>query len=140
MPSNLLATAGRPAPSFRPNRVVIDHDAISWNTKIVQRLVGSDNSVFAALKANAYGHDTVVAARAALAGGARGLTVGDLGEALQLRSEGIRAPIVVYPGVTWDRETLALAGEMALFVTLTDMAQVGAVAAATPAEVDVLLK
>ena len=126
--------------SSRPNRVLIDDEAIASNTGIVQRLVGDDVLVFAALKANAYGHGTVLAGEATLAGGARGLTVGDLGAALQLREAGIDEPIVVYPGMRWDREALALAGALSLIVTVTHVEEAESIGFEAPAEIAVLLK
>ncbi len=52
--------------------------------------------VMAVVKANAYGHGAVAAARAALAGGADWLGVADLAEALQLRAAGIDAPVLAW--------------------------------------------
>lgn len=48
-----------------------------------------------AVKANGYGHGAVEVARAALAGGARGLAVAFVEEGVQLREAGIDAPILL---------------------------------------------
>lgn len=73
--------------------VEIDLDALASN---VRRLANStQTAVMAIVKANAYGHGIVPAARAALQGGAVWLGVARLEEALQLRDAGIEAPLLV---------------------------------------------
>lgn len=51
--------------------------------------------VWAVVKADGYGHGAVLAARAALAGGATGLCVALLQEGVQLRRAGIEAPVLL---------------------------------------------
>lgn len=53
----------------------------------------------AMVKAEAYGHGLVPAARAALAGGATRLGVAKLAEAMELRAAGVRPPVLVCLGV-----------------------------------------
>ena len=59
----------------RPAWVEVDLDAIAANTASVKRWVGPRTDVMAVVKANAYGHGLVPAARAALQGGATALGV-----------------------------------------------------------------
>lgn len=73
---------------------VIDLDAIADNTRHFRKLTGVD--VIAVVKANAYGHGAAATAVAALSGGATRLGVVDIGEAIDLRRQGIRAPIMAW--------------------------------------------
>ena len=82
----------RRARSARPS---IDLDAIARNVRTIAERV-APAEVMAVVKANAYGHGAVEAARAALAGGATRLGVADLDEALELREAGIDAPILAW--------------------------------------------
>ncbi|MBC7263033.1 MAG: alanine racemase [Chloroflexi bacterium] len=73
----------------------IDLDAIAHNARQLKKYVGERTELMAVVKANAYGHGAVPAARAALEGGASRLAVARVDEGLQLRSGGIAAPILV---------------------------------------------
>lgn len=74
--------------------VRVDLDAIRDN---VARLRASTTAeVMAVVKADGYGHGMVPAARAALAGGATWLGVAALTEALELRRQGITAPVLAW--------------------------------------------
>ena len=83
---------GAPA-AFR--EAVIDLDAIARNVRTIAERV-APAEVMAVVKANAYGHGAVEAARAALAGGATRLGVADLDEAFELREAGVDAPILAW--------------------------------------------
>jgi len=72
--------------------VVVDLDAIAANTAVLRERVG--RPLMAVVKADAYGHGLVPAARAALAGGADALGVTVLEEALALRAAGVTAPLL----------------------------------------------
>ncbi|PWJ55433.1 alanine racemase [Quadrisphaera granulorum] len=76
-------------------QVVVDLDAIAANTALlVERAAPA--AVMAVVKADAYGHGLVPAARAALAGGATWLGVAQLAEALALRAAGVTAPVLCW--------------------------------------------
>ncbi|HEY4827129.1 MAG TPA: alanine racemase [Solirubrobacteraceae bacterium] len=62
----------------------------------------------AVVKANAYGHGAVPVARAALGAGARLLAVATAGEAAELRTGGIQAPILVMGAISDDELAVAL--------------------------------
>ena len=83
---------GAPA-AFR--EAVINLDAIARNVRTIAERV-APAEVMAVVKANAYGHGAVEAARAALAGGATRLGVADLDEAFELREAGVDAPILAW--------------------------------------------
>jgi len=62
----------------------------------------------AVVKANAYGHGAVAAARAALRGGASGLSVASAEEAAELRAAGIGAPVLVLGALSGEELPVAL--------------------------------
>jgi alanine racemase len=69
--------------------------AIERNVARMRRELGDGVGLCAVVKADAYGHGAVPAARAALAGGAGTLAVAAADEAAALRAAGIVAPILV---------------------------------------------
>jgi len=71
-------------------------DHIAHNVREVRRLVGERRRLMAVVKADGYGHGAVEVARVALGNGANELGVTTLEEALELRSAGIEAPILVF--------------------------------------------
>jgi alanine racemase len=73
----------------------IDLDAIEQNIQELKKFVGDSVEIYAVLKANAYGHGAVPVAQAALQAGATRLAVHRLVEGIQLRTEGIQAPILI---------------------------------------------
>ena len=73
----------------------IDLDAIIFNIQQYQRHVGPAVEIFAVVKANAYGHGAVPAARAAQAAGAQRLAVHRTTEGVLLRQAGLAAPILI---------------------------------------------
>ncbi|MCK0112298.1 alanine racemase [Ornithinimicrobium sp. F0845] len=81
------------APVPFPARVVVDLAAIASNVGALRERSGAAG-VMAVVKADAYGHGLVPAARAALAGGASWLGVAQLPEAIALRAAGITAPVL----------------------------------------------
>ena len=90
-----------PTPARSPHRawVEVDHTAIIDNLAALRRLAGPAKQVIAVVKANAYGHGAVPAARTLLTAGAERLAVATLGEGLALRDAGIDAPITLLWGI-----------------------------------------
>ncbi|MWC00095.1 alanine racemase [Agromyces seonyuensis] len=84
---------GTPERPFR--EAVVDVGAISENVATLAALV-APAEVLAVVKAGGYGHGSIAAARAALAGGASRLGVVDVHEAMALRAAGIQAPILAW--------------------------------------------
>jgi alanine racemase len=76
---------------------VIDLDAYASNVQVMkQRLRSEDASLLmAVVKANAYGHGSLMCARTAIEAGADWIGVARIEEALRLRDGGIIAPILV---------------------------------------------
>jgi alanine racemase len=94
--------------------VTIDTGALRHNLEVIRRLAPKSR-VMAVIKANAYGHGLVAAARALDSADAFG--VARLGEALTLRDAGVKTRIVLLEGVM-DREQLdaAAAADLELVV------------------------
>ena len=114
--------------SHTPFRIAkVNTDAIAGNVKRLFEITGVDD-VMVVVKANAYGHGMVPAAKAALAGGATWLGTADIAEALNLREAGITAPVLCWihaPDETFDE---AVAADITLGAV--SVAQLNAIAAA----------
>lgn len=83
--------------------LIVDLDAIAANTAMLAERSGNAG-LMAVVKADAYGHGLVPAARAAVSGGAQWLGVALLDEALALRDGGIEDPVLAWlvgPGESW---------------------------------------
>lgn len=99
---------------------VVDLAAITANVRTLAALMHRGNpsgSVMAVVKADAYGHGAVPAARAALAGGATWLGVATPTEALALRAAGVGAPILAWLWPPGERIAPALAAGVQLAVS-----------------------
>lgn len=104
----------------RPNRFTIDLRAIAHNLGEVRRMAGEATSIFAALKANAYGFGLDEVAGVAVSSGADGIAVADLGDAVALRGRGIAVPILLYAGNLWDAAAVATVEAHGLMPTIFD--------------------
>ena len=93
MSSDALTSTFAPAPPGLPACAQVDLDAIRDNVAALKGMAGRAE-VMAVVKADAYGHGLVPAARAALRGGATWLGVAQLPEAVELREAGIDAPVL----------------------------------------------
>jgi alanine racemase len=91
-----LARAGLP-PLERSAWVEVDVDALVTNTRALAS-IATPAAVAPVVKADGYGHGLEMAARCAVAGGARWLCVADAGEAQRLRADGYAGRVfVLYP-------------------------------------------
>ena len=66
--------------------IEVDHGVLLENLAAVRRMAGAEKQVIAVVKANAYGHGDVAAARTLLEGGVERLAVATVPEALRLRA------------------------------------------------------
>jgi alanine racemase len=80
---------------LRPAWVEVNARAIESNARRLKDIIGAKVELMAMVKANAYGHGAVEAARAVLRGGATWLGVYSVGEGLELRAAGIDARVLV---------------------------------------------
>ncbi len=87
---------------MRPTKLTISTAAIAANLREIAQKTHS--AVMAVVKADAYGHGAVPVARACLRAGAAGFAVATAEEALELRENGIDAPVLVLGAP--DRELL----------------------------------
>lgn len=79
-----------------PNRAVIDPAAITHNARTMRSLLEEQTALMAVVKADAYGHGMLTAARAALEGGATWLGVAHPASALALVRAGLDVPIFTW--------------------------------------------
>jgi alanine racemase len=96
--------------------IEVDHGVLLENLAAVRRMAGAEKQVIAVVKANAYGHGDVAAARTLLEGGVERLAVATVPEALRLRAADISAPILVLWGVGEPEAAPALAADLELTV------------------------
>ena len=78
----------------RPAWAEISASAIAHNVATLKALLG-ETRFCAVVKANGYGHGALLAARAALEGGADALAVAIVDEGIELRDAGVTAPILL---------------------------------------------
>jgi alanine racemase len=93
MTTNDHAQPAAPYP-YAASWVNVDLGAVSHNLRALRALLAPTDAL-AVVKANAYGHGAAPVARAAVAGGARGLAVACLAEGAELRAAGLTAPILL---------------------------------------------
>ena len=104
----------------RPIRATFNQSALRANLALARaRCAGS--KVWAVVKANAYGHGLLRAARAFEA--ADGFALLDFNEAVRLREAGVRQPILLLEGI-FDMTDLPLLSEHSLSVVVHDEAQI----------------
>ena len=80
---------------FSRSCVEIDLDALKNNIKEIRRVTSPSADICAVVKADAYGHGAVEAAKTLLANGANHLCVATIDEAIELREAGIDAKIII---------------------------------------------
>ena len=100
--------------------VAVRGAALTHNAAAVRHLIGDPVRLCAVVKANGYGHDAVLAARAFLAAGAERLAVTTCQEALELRAAGLTAPVQLLASCAPDEATTVVEHE--LIATVSDAA------------------
>jgi alanine racemase len=122
-----LSTSGPPDAQYRsprrPTWIELDQDALGRNVAaIIEELAGTP--LMAVVKAGAYGHGALGVARVALRQGASWVATATVTEALELRHDGIAAPILVFGYTAPEEISAAVAGRLA--VTVFDRDVLGA--------------
>lgn len=126
--------------SSRWARAMVDTSAIRDNVAHIRATV-APSRVWAVVKANGYGHGSVEVAHAALAGGAEGLCVALVDEAVVLRRAGITAPILLLSEQPLDQAPYIVGYGLTPTVTTTmGAAAIGAAGAQQGRAVPVHLK
>ncbi|GGH87631.1 alanine racemase [Pullulanibacillus pueri] len=80
---------------YRDTWVEVNLDAIHSNIVNLKQYIPNETHIMAVVKADGYGHGATAVAREALESGATWLGVAFLDEAIALREDGIKAPILV---------------------------------------------
>ena len=89
--------------------VEIDLGALSHNVKQLVKFLSPCTQLMAVVKADAYGHGAVTVARTALEAGASWLGVATVPEGIQLREDGIKAPILILGATNTPEQIQAIA-------------------------------
>jgi alanine racemase len=113
----------------RPAWAEISASAIAHNVRALKEVMGA-TLLCAVVKANGYGHGALLAAKAALDGGADALAVAIVDEGIELREGGVTAPILLLAEIPSDTIRDALSHSL----TLTIGSLAGARAAVASAE------
>ncbi len=120
---------------LRPLVFEIDLDALRHNFLETRRLVGRDVKIICALKCNAYGFGALEAAEELISSGAYGVAVADLYEAVYLRQQGVKAPILLYANNLPEQADKVIGYKLIPTVTDTDAAKVYSEKARNPLDV-----
>lgn len=96
----------------RPVWAEINLDNLAHNMREVRRVTDENSLVTAVVKANAYGHGSVVVSEVFLKNGADRLAVATLSEAIELRKAGIKAPILILGYTPDSQHSLAMEYEI----------------------------
>lgn len=117
----------------RPVMAVIDLDAIAANVRLLLDMIGPQCRLLAVVKANAYGHEAVPVAKAAIAAGVTALGVATVDEGVELRTAGVtEVPILVFGAIGRNERARAITHRLSLVVTNPEFAR-GLAAAAKAA-------
>jgi len=102
---------------YRGTFAIVDKTAVTANVAAIRAFLGLGTKLLVAVKSDGYGHGLVPIAQAFLAGGAHYLGVATLEEALQLRSAGVHAPVLVLGAVSAEAAKAAAHGNIEITVT-----------------------
>jgi alanine racemase len=123
------------------NRIEIDLAALGENYRQLQRWVGEGVEVMAMVKADAYGHGLLPAARALAAVGARTFGVAEVEEGIALRQSGLNGEIVLLLGAPVESFSEVLSFRLSPVVfELTALDVLSRMAVQANVQVDVHLK
>jgi alanine racemase len=103
--------------------LTVDLAALRHNYLQLRRRLASDAKLLAVVKADAYGHGLVPAARTLAAAGAEYLGVASLEEGLALREAGLTLPIVLLMGIIPPESQAAVAADLEVILYRKDVAQ-----------------
>ncbi|MFM9159316.1 MAG: alanine racemase, partial [Dolichospermum sp.] len=89
--------------------VEINLGALSNNVKELVKFLSPRTQLMAVVKADAYGHGAVTVAKTVLEAGASWLGVATVPEGIQLREDGIEAPILILGATNTPEQVQAIA-------------------------------
>ena len=85
--------------TLSPNIVKIDLSNLLFNLNQVKKLIGPGTGVMGIIKSDAYGHGLLEVAQLLERNGIQSLGVAHIQEAMELRKQGIRVPVVILCGI-----------------------------------------
>ena len=85
-------------PQGRPTRSFIDHAALRWNLRQIQKKIGPRVEILSMVKADGYGHGAVEVARTLAKSGSDAFGVATVEEGIELRQGRIKQTILVLAG------------------------------------------
>lgn len=94
--------SGRGDSYIRPTRAIVDLERLRANWRALSAYLEEGTRILAVVKANAYGHGSLVVARECARLGGAGAGVADMGEALDLRAGGYRGELLCFGALTPD--------------------------------------
>ena len=105
--------------AMRPTIMRVSTDAIAHNAREIRARIPARVRMMCVVKADAYGHGSVPAARKLLAAGADAFAVAIVEEARALRDAGVECPILILGGACEDslREAVAAGASQAVYDT-----------------------
>jgi len=103
--------------------LTVDLTALRHNYLQVRKRLSPGVKLLGVVKADAYGHGLVPAARALAAAGAEYLGVASLEEGLALRQEGFELPILLLMGIFPAESQAAVAADLEVVLYRQDVAQ-----------------
>lgn len=80
---------------YRPSWAEVNLSSIKYNIRQIKETLKKENKIMAVVKANGYGHGAAQVAKAAIDEGAEAVAVALLEEAMELRAEGVKVPVLV---------------------------------------------
>ncbi|MBA1434264.1 alanine racemase [Bombilactobacillus bombi] len=123
----------------RPTEIIIDRQALKNNLLQERQLLNSQTSIFAVVKANAYGHGALEVAQTLSQVGVDGFCVAVLDEALELRAAGLTQPILVLGVTPVAQANLAAQNNISLTVATLSWLQEAAATLSQPLKVHLAL-
>ncbi len=102
----------------------INLKAFSHNLQFIRNLIKPSVKIMTVLKANAYGHDSIMIARQAEADGVEILGTANLPEAVKLREGGIKLPVLILSGIADDQVSLFLKHDFSTVVYSMETADI----------------
>ena len=109
--------------SLRNNKITINLNQLKSNLTAIKSVLKKDTLLMAVVKADAYGHGMVEAAKAFLSAGAAQLAVATPDEGIVLRKSGITVPVLVLGAAR--ENAMAACAQYHLTQTVTDADTVG---------------
>lgn len=109
--------------------LAIDLAALAHNYRQLRGLCAPPVKFMAVVKADAYGHGLLPAARTLAAAGADYLGVGSLDEGLALRQAGLKLPVLLLLGILPEEAAAAVGADLEIVLFRQDVAQAVAAAA-----------